>query len=172
MNAREIQRRIMADGYKRQSFTCPNYTPRDWFECDVIEVKKSGLVAEYEIKLSRADFKADTRKYIRRWSRDMQDYAERHKHPSLAAGDPKGPNYFWFVCPSGVLTAQDMPPFAGLMTATYRNGTWQFPIELQVQKPAPRIHKQKINDAVRNHLLRTFYHRFQWWFLFRHKEAA
>jgi outer membrane autotransporter protein len=43
----------------------PNYTPKNWFECDVMAVTKAGYLEEYEIKLSASDFKADSKKCFR-----------------------------------------------------------------------------------------------------------
>jgi len=72
ITARDIQRALILPRY-RQSTVMPNYTPRGWWECDVFELTKAEMFVEYEIKLSRADFRADRNKgevlcYVRiRW---------------------------------------------------------------------------------------------------------
>lgn len=165
MTAREIQRLIMIDCYKKQSFSCPNYTPKNWWECDVFELTKGGLFREYEIKLSRADFRADRYKAFRTWvNTDGINPNVRKKHDCLAAGDTTGPSYFSFVCPAGMLDLSEVPAWAGLVTAEERGSKWAY---LSVAKVAPRLHRLRLDEKVRQHLFRTYYHRFQWWFLFR-----
>lgn len=171
ITAYNIQRRLILDAYYRGSFTCPNYTPKDWWECDLMELRKSGFWVEYEVKLSRADFMADRRKIERKFDYNFGEYRERNKHICLDSGMPCGPNYFWFVVPHGMIRLDDVPRWAGLQWATEESYLpSQFPVNCKVVKRAPRLHIGKIEDAVRNHLLRTYYHRFQHWFLF--KKAA
>jgi hypothetical protein len=58
MNAREIQQRLIVERYRR-GICVPNYTPKDWWECDVFELTPAGYFREYEIKMTVADFRAD-----------------------------------------------------------------------------------------------------------------
>jgi hypothetical protein len=169
MTVLEIQRRLTLDAYRRGSFTCPNYTPKGWWECDLLELRKSGFWIEFEIKLSRADFRADRYKTERRFNYELGVYDSRNKHDCLRTKRPCGPNYFWFVAPSGLIEADEVPEWAGLMAAN-ESQRRQFPIWTEIIKKAPRLHKEKFEDSIRNHMLRTYYHRFQHWFLF--KKAA
>lgn len=172
--ARDIQRRIMADSYRRKCISCPNYTPKDWWECDVFELSKSNFYTEYEIKLSRADFKADRYKTERTWGfDDGYQMIERNKHQCLSNRIKTGPNRFYFVVPPGIVTLADIPEWAGYIEAEWLNGKRQFPVYIRTIKQAPRLHKEKLPETIRSHLLRTFYHRYQWWFLHvQNKEAA
>ena len=57
-------------------------------EMDVMSVNKSNMLYEFEIKISRADFKADFKK--RKW--------ENYAVPITLLT----PNYFSYVCPKGL----------------------------------------------------------------------
>lgn len=165
-----IQRSVMVQGYRAGAFVCPNYTPRNWWECDVLELRKSGFWAEYEIKLSRPDFRADRYKAIRRFNYKTMEYDHFRKHDLIASRSEKAPNLFFYVCPSGLLEASEVPEWAGLIYASFRYYRNEV-VRLEQIKPAPRLHRVKFDEKERNHMLRTYYHRFQHWFLFK-KEAA
>jgi hypothetical protein len=82
----------------------PNFYLGPW-ECDILEITKSGYTYEYEVKISRHDFNIDGLKH-RRGSR---------KYDVLKAG--KRVNYFSYVVPEGLISPEDVPPFAGLVYA-------------------------------------------------------
>lgn len=73
-------------------------------EIDVMSIK-SGLVYEYEVKISRGDFIADKKK---------------KKHKFTGHGDKNvlipsfNPNYFYYVCPEGMISENEIPQYAGL----------------------------------------------------------
>jgi len=138
MTAREIQRRLIHD--KRQSTVMPNFTPRQWFESDVIEITRARIWVEYEIKISRADFFADSQKGVHQF-----DNGQSSKHRQVAAG--KGPSRFFFVVPHMLVTELDVPIWAGLIYATERKGVRApFNIILSVQRKAPYLHRRKFQD--------------------------
>lgn len=58
----DIQIALWKDLQSSRDLVMPNYTPKKWFECDVMAVTKAGYLEEYEIKLSASDFKADAKK--------------------------------------------------------------------------------------------------------------
>lgn len=101
-------------------------------EMDVLKVSRAGYTTEYEIKISRADFKKDREKF--------------HKHDAYQAvfekcSQPKKgiPNYFVYVMPENLnLLSIDVPDYAGLYIVN--NGY------LSLVKPPPRIHKQKFRE--------------------------
>ncbi len=122
----------------------PNFTPAEWFECDMFSVSKSGYWAEHEIKLSVSDFRADAEKvsYFYRPRREDEPgpFSQVRdmviKHDMLAACDIRGPSLFWYVMPEEVAKAVVIPAWAGLKIARpdrYR---------MVVAKQAPRLHKQ------------------------------
>lgn len=69
-------------------------------ESDVLLIRKSGVILNFEIKTSRGDFKADFKKP---W------------HQSLLNRDKeKTPNYFSYVCTENLIRLDECPEYAGL----------------------------------------------------------
>lgn len=173
MNARDIIRAMIRERW-RQSFCLPNYTPANWWECDVFEITKSDYVKEYEVKISRADFFADAHKSrdIRstgRWeptdpANPHHPYRQRFvcdqekKHDLLAAADVRGPSAFYYVTPVGLIGSHELPAWAGLIEVRTDDRYPGRIFETEVTK-APRIHRQKVDDAVRRHALGVCYYR-------------
>ena len=110
------------------------YFYEDW-ESDLIEVDSSDYMKEYEVKVSRSDFRADFEKKL--------------KHYQLTNG-LYGPNQFYYVCPKGMLTADEIPDYAGLLTVNDKN--W-----VQVIKPAPLLHKNKIEPDLWEKLAKSIF---------------
>ena len=105
-------------------FACENvkYIFSDW-EIDVLSLNKNGYITEFEIKVSRSDFKADAKKKKWQW------YVNKVEKLT--------PNYFYYVCNDGLILPDEIPSFAGLMYATTHS--------LKVVKKAPILHKYKHN---------------------------
>lgn len=164
MNERLIQKRIMSWAYQGSSFVCNNYTPKGWFECDVFEITKSGYGIEYEIKLTRGDFRADRFKEQRRHDWELNKTTVLNKHTALRERSEVTPNRFYYAVPKGLISPEELPDWAGLL---YIRET-----HIERVKPARMLHKIKVADKVRAHLLRSFYHRYQWWFLRRGPESV
>lgn len=158
MNEKLIQRSLMLGRYSR-SIVCPNYTPKDWFECDLIEVTKSGFFREYEIKLTLSDFRADrSKKANKRVFVDGQLTTElQSKHQRLADGDINGPVQFWFVCPKGLIPHTELPAWSGLIEVEASNPRRPYCGETI---RAPRLHRSRLDPKVKEHLMSIFYWRF------------
>ncbi len=113
-----------------------HFTGMGLSECDVISISKSDYIYEYEIKISRADYKKD---FIK----------EKHTHiineKSTYKRKGKGdifyylPNYFNFVTPRGLISVEEIPEYAGLI---YINEDSSFEI---IKKPK-LLHNVKAND--------------------------
>lgn len=86
-----------------------------WWESDVLFVTRSGYFHEFEIKLSRSDFKADKKK--------------SRKHDKLERGC--GPSEFYYVCPANMISIDEVPDYAGLAYVTSLGS-------LVIKKKAPR----------------------------------
>lgn len=93
-------------------------------EMDVVSISKSSMVYEFEVKVSRSDFKADAKK--RKW--------EHYDEPS---NQRIAPNYFSYVCPKDLIQISEIPKYAGLYY--YLDGEI-----LQIRKPK-RMHKVECN---------------------------
>jgi len=115
------------------------------WECDLISVTPAGFINEFEIKLSKYDYKADFKKRI------------KHEALSEALKNPTSlwvrPTYFWYV----IFGFQvDVPDYAGLMIAD--DGHYR--IRFEEIKRAPRLSKRLINNKQKETLYRGVYWRF------------
>lgn len=106
----------------------------------MIAVTKAGLIIEYEIKISRGDFRADFKK-IRHRILDGQKINEPYR----------GAAYFYYVVPRDLVSTAEVPSHAGLIYA--------HPL-FQIVKPAPRLHSIRIPDSQRQWLERSLIHRY------------
>lgn len=93
----------------------------DW-ESDYFCVNKDGYSFEIEVKISKRDFKNDFKK-------------EKHKLFVEKDGKRLMPNRFYYAVPEGIITENDLPPYAGLMIINGGHAV--------IKKRAPFIHKVK-----------------------------
>lgn len=100
-------------------------------ECDVISVSKSDYIYEYEIKISRADYKKD---FIK--EKHSQMISENHTKIVKNEMMYLSPNYFNFITPRGLISLEEVPEYAGLI---YINEDFTFDI---IKKPL-LLHKTK-----------------------------
>lgn len=133
---------------KGYNLVAPNYTPSKWHECDLFAVTKAGMGVEFEIKISRGDFKADM--------------AKTDKHRRLSLGDGLGPSRFFYVVPDGMVTVDEVPAYAGLIYAREREAYPGGPARIFVReiKKAPKLHRQPVPVKVTDHMRSVFYWRF------------
>ena len=61
LTALDLARAIIGDRWLRATII-PTYTPPGWWECDVCEITDAGYMHEFEIKMTRGDFRADAKK--------------------------------------------------------------------------------------------------------------
>lgn len=163
LTERDIQARLMVDRYKR-NFVLPNYTPPGWYECDVFELTEAGYMREYEIKLTRGDFKADAEKAKRDRLRFIEgkwtQLEKERKHVRLAARDVQGPCLFWYVTPKGLLDPSEVPEWAGLIEADLRAGHRRpYRAHTYVTKSAPKLHNNPAETKVKDHSKTIPYYR-------------
>ncbi len=73
-------------------------------ESDFVTVTRAGYLHEYEIKLTRSDYKRDRKKL-------------RHKHLSgeMDLRWTGKPAQFWFVTPPELIDLDELPEYAGLI---------------------------------------------------------
>ena len=122
-----IQKMVCEMEVLRFNLPCENvkYLFSDW-EIDVLSINRNDYLTEYEVKVSRSDFKADAKKKKWQW------YENRIK--TMIS------NYFYYTCPEGLILENEVPDFAGLIYATKEG--------LKVIKKAPLLHKGK-HDRVK-----------------------
>jgi len=140
---------------KNHEIIVPNSCVFGW-ESDVVSVNKTGFIAEFEIKVTRADFKADAKK----------ERASLLVNPAQKTWFGKDvthprPNYFFYVVPSGLITAEEVPEYAGLIYAErHVEGHRLYYGTAREIKPAARMHRDKITDWQRKQLARALTGRY------------
>mgnify|MGYP005847233603 CR=1 FL=1 len=104
-------------------------------ECDVLSVSKSNYIYEYEIKVSRGDFKKD-------FTKKKHNHIINEKFTRKRKGEIQYNvcNYFNYVVPYGLVSVEEVPDYAGLI---YFNDNFSF----EVKKKPKLIHKTKASEA-------------------------
>ena len=165
------------------------------WESDKLIWTKSGYIYEFEIKISRSDFKNDFKhkkeKHIvlastiardkakeiqmslfeqkeqenRHWSREMLE--RRYGDIDAMVKGKRMPNYFYYAVPTGMLEPDEVPPYAGLI---YIDSEYRYVKQsYRIVKEAPQLHKTKYTDAELN-LGEKFY--YNWQTALRHQHDA
>lgn len=152
----------------------------DW-ESDKLIKTKSGYLYEYEIKISKSDFKNDFKnKKLKhailsgeKYTPDFNDWYEqvRRQFPLITkdelfasvlvskflTANYKRPNYFYYAVPEGMLKTDDIPEYAGLVYLNPDIVHWP-----SVVKPAPLLHKDKYSDEELNLTEKFYYNMVNW----------
>jgi len=103
MKTSEIQKEIgKTQVLKFHSPVCENVNNLLNHEMDVMSISKSGMMYEFEVKISRSDFKADFKKRKQLYFKDIKSNKERL------------PNYFSYVCLEGLINKNEIPDWSGL----------------------------------------------------------
>lgn len=146
----------------------------EW-ESDKLIWTKTGYIYEFEIKISRADFKNDFKnkkeKHIilkgtteeERFMPSFYQSYEWNKHlynsiddckAKIKPGDShlieshKKPNYFYYAVPEGLIQPEEVPEYAGLIYILKEyHYEWQSYV---IVKKAPCLHKKKYKDGELN----------------------
>jgi hypothetical protein len=131
--------KLYLDRFKKCYPLAPNVYLFNW-ESDLLSICKKNMATEYEVKISRADFKADVKKI------------DKHKVLSEAYnGSPtreRLPNFFYYAAPKGILNLEDIPEYAGWV---------EIGIKSIIMKEAPRLHRQGISEEDKITLLKKVY---------------
>ena len=164
---------------KRLDPVCANYTPRCWWESDVVGVTRARFWHEIEVKTSASDFRRDFLKDdfwvgMRKHEilgmlysgkePDFEEIAERTCRPVRLIREKwarmRRPNYFWFCVPRVLLPKimAKIPRYAGILTlepSTYQSCP-------SVERPPARLHDGKVDLKFENAISRALafrYHR-------------
>lgn len=139
-------------------------------ESDCVSINKNEMVTEFEVKISRSDFKAEFRN-------------KEYKHNLLAGnpvvikflydheiykriGEEKGIrkpdcNYFYFVCPDGLLQEKDVPAYAGLIWVKFACSFEDRNLyHVTYIKRAPRLKKEKARSKLLGLLYRSVMYKY------------
>lgn len=123
----------------------------DNFECDILEVNQSGFTTEYEVKISRSDFKNDRKKLD--LSRNVL------KDDLIQLGNRT--NYFYYVVPENLLSVDEIPEYAGLIYVKQKQESKRYTMLMFERiKKAPKLHKNKIQTETYIEILEKIYLKF------------
>lgn len=112
MNERDIQAALY--DWRACVAPSPPMIPNVYFyqwESDLLYISRAGYVTEFEVKLTRSDFRADFKKVAR--------------HDRLKSGGPGRPKFFYYATPKGLVLPDEVPAYAGLIyieSSPYRKG--------------------------------------------------
>lgn len=116
----------------------------DW-ESDFFSLSDAGYVYEFEIKVTKSDYK--------------DDFNKKDKHLLLENNIPdtfdKKPNKFWYAVPKGLIPSYEIPAYAGLIEISDRD------TPANVIKEAPFLHKELLFPKYQKKLLDKFYWRYR-----------
>jgi hypothetical protein len=125
-------------------------------ESDLLSVSLKGFAYTHEIKVSKADFKREfqfdkqtsNKKYF------MHEALERIKKTGVItdAWTDRIPSYYLFVCPSNLITADEIPAYAGLL--------WYDGEGFTKIVNAPRIHAKVLSDRFRTEISNSLMWRY------------
>ena len=135
-------------------------------ETDLLVVKAGNkLCYDIEIKVSRGDFSADTKKVDKHMILEKGFYKRNYttfqkgkggKRKRTSANKPINthlrPNRFYFAVPEGMVEPSELPEYAGLLFVT-KSG------KVTKVREAKLLHKKKLN--IEKILCRKFYFRLQ-----------
>jgi hypothetical protein len=103
---------------------------------------------EFEIKVSRSDFLADSKK--------VPKFGDISKWSQLEAGDESGPSQFWFCTPRLMLGRSDIPDWAGLWEFWWeRISPTSSRLVMFESKKAPRLHRKPLSEYAVSRLQRN-----------------
>ena len=164
----DIQKAFYRSTWQRYEMAAPNIH-LDWKfkEMDILGLRKSGYVDEVEIKLSKADFRADFKKTVYGGETEIpreingQKWMQKEplwipKHEALPQG-LNHCNYFSFLLPKELADKCDIPEYAGLYIFRHNNiGE----IVIDEVKRAPLLHKRKISERFKYEIGRKMAYRY------------
>ncbi len=137
------------------SVVCANAYVYDW-ESDVFAVTKKGYAVEFEVKISRADFKKDLEKpkhlylsgkgtiltYRTCIGKDKNGYIYKDAGEKHMIPNSRMPTRFYYVCPPDLIHVEDLPKYAGLIYADTKY------YGVDIIKHAPKIHTEKVEESI------------------------
>jgi hypothetical protein len=139
INAGDIQYALVHRLNWRQNRIMPEFY-LDGGQCDLLQVTRSGYATEYEIKVSRSDWKKDATKD--KWRRPRPHVARFFYAVPIELAD------YW---------PEWAPDGAGLIAVRLTNEQW--PVLKEI-RPAKRFAAQKLNQQTLDRMYEAAYFRF------------
>ncbi len=157
MTEKSIVRHLVQKYLKPSKFVVANsYTFGHGWESDFLTIQKNGLCIEFEVKVTRSDFKADAKKtekhkilqtgYVDRRRVDGLD-GRKIKYKTIVE-EAMRPNRFYYVVPEGLIKKNEIPDYAGLIYIGPRGAVKRI-------KMAPLLHDKVID--LQDKLMSKFY---------------
>lgn len=124
------------------------------FESDYVKVSKSGYIYEYEIKMSKEDFKKDFEKQYVKFSYNPFKEEVKNKH-GMIANNESGLKGFSFVVPENLISVNDIPAYSGLYYICKEGNRFN----TNCIKEPPKLDGKKIEEKKLNYLLMKVYYK-------------
>jgi hypothetical protein len=141
----DLQKSLWFAVARPRELSCPNIYVYGSNESDFLTITKAGYVDEYEIKLSRIDFRADFKKerHEKRLILSAWHWWRREAETSvkLVGMATQYPNRFWYVTPNDLVQPDEVPEYAGLIYL-------QPDDRKRIVKRAPLLHREKAPPKV------------------------
>ena len=144
MTSKEISDVLIQDLYSKNRIAIINnfFCGQISGEADVFSLTNSLFSYEYEIKISRSDFRADFKKTFKhKLLSKKADYLPSATLYMTA-------NYFYYVTPKDLVKVEEVPEYAGLI---YVDGS-----KVITVKEALKLHSEKANANLISSLLRNY----------------
>jgi hypothetical protein len=148
MTTKEVEKYLLNHLSKRQDFLVLT-TNLSWalaFEADTFFINKKRQIIEYEIKVSRGDFLKDIKK--RRNDVSKYDFLIKGTHINDFF-QSKRPSKFYYVCPSGLISRNEIPKEFGLIQVLSSG-------QVFTSKQAKKLHDNTADDDLVLEVARNF----------------
>lgn len=160
-----------------QKYVMENLFVFSW-ESDKLIMTRSGMLYEFEIKISRSDFKADFKKkdkhvilegkeeFVPSYDKVLDCWKPLHEE-YYKVSHYKKPHYFYYAVPEGLIDASEVPEYAGLIYVLpegkyeTKDGKW-CSNGTYVVKPAPKLHNDKYTADELNLSDKFYYNMLSW----------
>lgn len=160
MNEKQIQNYLYWNLNRKHNLLCPNIFLYNW-ESDFVSITKAGYANEYEIKVSKSDFKVDRINKVEKFQILENGFLEtKTDWEKKKFGDKRvyqRPSMFWYVCPENLIDISEIPEYTGLIHVK-ESGSYYRRL-ITVKKPK-KLGKEKISEELQKKILISIYYRY------------
>ena len=160
-----------------QKYVIENLYVFKW-ESDKLIETRSGLIYEFEVKVSRSDFFNDFNKKDKHFVLEgktgtvpsYDDVKARYcfvNDENYRTDKYKRPNYFYYAVPEGLVKEEEVPDYAGLIYILPEDQDWKADGSrcwdgFYIVKKAPKLHDTKYTDEELNLSEKFYYNMLSW----------